>query len=150
MTRPLSTMKPGWQADHRLTPTSGTLASGDPSAATSPHSAEPTHQSQPQILSSLAEPPQNKNQPSLLHLQHAHYVDTQVGSAEPADDNHGQDPVITGTADDSDDQLYFVLGWRHVRKEQILSQGVANHETPADQLPDRLRVALLDWLKSRT
>jgi hypothetical protein len=74
-------------------------------------------------------------------------MDRNAASAQQTSDDRGQTHLIPSTrAASDDDELHFVLGWRYIRTGQIVSQGVVNHTTSADQLPQEFRAALLDWL----
>jgi hypothetical protein len=74
-------------------------------------------------------------------------MDRNPASAQQTSDDRGQIHLNPSTSAASDDnELHFVLGWRYIRAGQIVSQGVANHATSAEQLPEALRSALLDWL----
>ena len=68
--------------------------------------------------------------------------------ATPITEQPASSQVNTNKNSDAcDDEFNFVLGWRHIRAGEILSQGVANHTISAGRLPEALRAALLEWLK---
>jgi hypothetical protein len=80
-----------------------------------------------------------------LHRDHEDQETSTHGTDTTARKPIGNDD----TADDSYDELSFVLGWRFFRAGKIVNQGAANHETPADQLPPSLYAALAGWLRLR-